>query len=568
MRMSKMMLKTLREAPAEAELPSHKLLLRAGLVVPLAAGLYCYTPLGWRVHRKLEEIIRQEMDRYGAQEVHLPALHPLETWQQSGRAETMGGTLFRLQDRREREFVLGPTHEEVMSFLASRNIQSYRDLPMTLYQIQTKFRDEQRPRGGLIRLREFFMKDAYSFDPDWESLDKSYQDAFDAYVRIFKRAGVPVVPVDADSGAIGGKDSQEFVFLTEVGEDEILLCPGCGYAANAEKAEFVKPPAIAAEPLPMEEVATPGIKTIADLAQFLGIEARQTVKAVFYEVDGQPVFVSIRGDLDVNEAKLRNALKATDVEPMDDGAVRRHGLVAGSASAVGLSGMLIVADESAVEAANLVGGANKADAHLLNTNYERDWKADVVANVALARAGDQCPKCDARLEVQRGIEMGHVFKLGTMYSEAIGVYYLDEGGQRQLAVMGCYGIGVERMLAAVIEANHDDNGILWPAEVAPFDVHVVVIGGDDAEVAAAVQEVEATIEAAGLSVLLDDRDDSPGIKFKDADLLGLPVRVTVSPRALKNGGVEFKLRAGGDATVVPLGEVLAEVRKGLGSPSA
>lgn len=567
MRMSKMMLKTLREAPAEAELPSHKLLLRAGLVVPLAAGLYCYTPLGWRVHRKLEEIIRQEMDRYGAQEVHLPALHPLETWEQSGRAETMGATLFHLQDRREREFVLGPTHEEVMSFLASRNIQSYRDLPMTLYQIQTKFRDEQRPRGGLIRLREFFMKDAYSFDPDWESLDKSYQDAFDAYVRIFKRAGVPVVPVEADSGAIGGKDSQEFVFLTEVGEDEILLCPGCGYAANAEKADFVKPPALAAEPLPMEEVSTPGIKTIADLAQFLGIEARQTVKAIFYQVDGKPVFVSIRGDLDVNEAKLRNALKATDVEPMDDGAVRRHGLVAGSASAVGLSGMLIVADDSAVEAVNLVGGANKADAHLLNTNYERDWKADIVANIALARAGDQCPKCDARLEVQRGIEMGHVFKLGTMYSEAIGVHYLDEAGQRQLAVMGCYGIGVERMLAAVIEAHHDENGIVWPSEVAPFDVHVVVIGGDDAEVSAAVQQVESDIEAAELSVLLDDRDDSPGIKFKDADLLGLPVRITVSPRALKNGGVEFKLRTGGEATIVPLEGVLAEVRKGLGDPA-
>lgn len=562
MRMSKMMLKTLREAPAEAELPSHKLLLRAGLVVPLAAGLYCYTPLGWRVHRKLEEIIREEMDRYGAQEVHLPALHPLETWEQSGRAETMGATLFHLQDRREREFVLGPTHEEVMSFLASRNIQSYRDLPMTLYQIQTKFRDEQRPRGGLIRLREFFMKDAYSFDPDWESLDKSYQDAFDAYVRIFDRAGVPVVPVEADSGAIGGKDSQEFVFLTEVGEDEILLCPGCGYAANAEKADFVKPAAIAGEPLPMEEVATRGIKTIANLASFLGIEPRQTVKAVFYQVDGQPVFVCIRGDLDVNEAKLRNAMKATDVEPMDDAAVRRHGLVAGSASAVGLSGMLVVADDSAVEAPNLVGGANKADAHLKNTNHGRDWKADIVANIALAREGDQCPKCDARLGVQRGIEMGHVFKLGTMYSEAIGVHYLDESGQRQLAVMGCYGIGVERMLAAVIEAHHDENGIQWPVAVAPFDVHMVVIGSDE-DVVETAQDIERLLEAARMEVLVDDRDDSPGIKFKDADLLGMPVRITVSPRALKNGGVEFKLRSGGEASIVSLDGVLAAVRKGL-----
>jgi prolyl-tRNA synthetase len=329
MRMSKLMLKTLREAPSEAELESHKLLLRAGLVTTFAAGLYAFTPLGWRVIRRIEEIIRSEMDATGAQEVRLPELNPVELWELSGRAQTMGQTLFRLADRKVRGFVLGPTHEEGMSFLASRHIQSYRDLPVTLYQIETKFRDEQRPRGGLVRLREFTMKDAYSFDTSWETLDDSYAAAYNAYTRIFARAGVPVIPVAADSGAIGGKESQEFIYLTDDGEDEILLCPGCGYAANAEKAEFTPPPPVSGSPEPLEKVATPGQKTIADLAKFLGIEERQTVKAVFYKADGEPVFVAIRGDLDVNEVKLKNALKAHDVEPMDEATVKRIGLVAG-----------------------------------------------------------------------------------------------------------------------------------------------------------------------------------------------------------------------------------------------
>jgi len=557
MRMSQLMLKTLREAPAEAELASHQLLLRAGLMVPLAAGLYSFTPLGWRVHRRIEAIIREEMDRSGALEVHLPAMHPLETWEQSGRAETMGSILFQFEDRRDRKFVLGPTHEEVMSLLASRHLQSYRDLPVTLYQIQTKFRDEARPRGGLIRLREFFMKDAYSFDTDWEALDSSYDAAFSAYQRIFERAGVPVVPVEADSGAIGGKDSQEFVFLTDGGEDEILLCDQCGYAANAEKAEFRKPEPASGEPAAMSEVATPGIKTIDELARFLGIEARHTVKAVFYIADGKPIFVAIRGDLDVNETKLRNALKATNLEPMNDVAVRQHGLVAGSASAVGLSGIQVVADESAVAAANLVAGANKPDTHLLNTNHGRDWRADVVAEIALASDGTACMQCTGgTLRARRGIEMGHVFKLGTMYSESMGVFFLDQQGDRKPAVMGCYGIGVERLLAAVIEANHDDRGIIWPASVSPFAVHIVVIGGDDPTVASTLAELEAGLDAAGLTALVDDREDSPGVKFNDADLLGIPTRVTVSPRAVRNGGVEYKGRRDAEARVVGIAAVV------------
>ena len=560
MRMSRMMLKTLREAPAEAELPSHKLLLRAGLVVPVAAGIYSYTPLGWRVHRKIEDIIRQEMDRSGAQEVHLPALQPREPWVQSGRDASMDAVLFRLNDRRERAFVLGPTHEEMVSLLAARHIQSYRDLPVTLYQIQTKFRDEARPRGGLIRVREFAMMDAYSFDSDWEALDQSYQLAYDAYFRIFERGGVPVIPVEADSGAIGGKDSQEFIFLTESGEDTILLCDSCGYAANAEKAEFRIPPAVASEPLAMERVHTPGQKTIAELAKFLNIEERQTAKAVFVMADGKPVFVVIRGDLEVNEVKLTNALKATNVRPMEDREVEAAGLVAGSASPVGISGIQVVADQSVVDATNLVAGANEVDWHLRNVNYGRDWTAALVADFSLARDGDRCARCSGTLHEQRGIEMGHVFKLGTMYAEALDVRFLDQAGQRNETVMGCYGIGVERMLAAVIEANHDKDGIIWPKDVAPFDVHIVALDLEELAVERTLTQLEEDCEKAGLSVLIDDRDDSPGIKFKDADLLGMPVRLTVGPRALAKGGVELRVRRTGEMEIVPADQVVARLK--------
>lgn len=561
MRMRQLLIKTLREAPAEAELPSHRLLLRAGLVVPLAAGLYCFTPLGWRVVHKIERIIREEMNRSGAQEVHLPALHPIELWEQSGRASLMGQTLFRLRDRKDREFALGPTHEEVISYLASRLVQSYRDLPVTLYQIQTKFRDEPRPRGGLIRLREFTMKDAYSFDTGWDTLDASYDAAFAAYQRIFRRAGVPVVPVAADSGAIGGKDSQEFVFLTESGEDTILLCPGCGYAANAEKAEFVPPPPVAGAPLPVERVHTPGQRTIAEVASFLGVEPQQTLKAVFYKADGKPVFVAIRGDLEVNEVKLKNALGARDVEPMDEATVRSLGLVAGSASPVGITNLPVIADQSAVEAPNLVAGANEPDYHLRNVNHGRDWNATLVAEIALARAGDACRTCGKALETRRGIEMGHVFKLGTLYAEKLGVYYLDEAGERRPCVMGCYGIGVERMLAAIIEANHDADGIAWPWEVAPFDLHVVVVGAVEGAVGEALAALEDAAQAAGLDLLVDDRDDSPGIKFKDADLLGMPMRVTVSPRALERGGVELRNRRTGETRVLAIPEAVAAIAR-------
>jgi prolyl-tRNA synthetase len=561
MRMSRLFLKTMREAPAEAELASHQLLLRAGLVSPLAAGLYCFTPLGWRAIQNVQAIIRDEMDRAGGQELHLPALNPVELWEQSGRAESMGDVLFRLADRRERGFVLGATHEEVVSSLVGRTIQSYRDLPFTVYQIQTKFRDEQRPRGGLVRLREFTMKDAYSFDTGWSALDDSYAAMFEAYTRIFARAGVPVIPVAADSGAIGGKDSQEFIFLTESGEDEILLCSNCGYAANGEKAEFAPSAPVEADLKPMSKVSTPGTKTIAELASFLGIEPRQTNKAVFYRADGKPVLVSIRGDLDVNEIKLKNALKANVVEPMDERMVDAAGLVAGYASAVGLSDVTVVADASVVEAKNLAAGANEPGMHYVDTNYGRDWDAQVVADVALARAGDACVNCGTPLETRRGMEMGHVFKLGTMYAESIGVHFLDEDGERKPAVMGCYGIGVERLLAAVLEENHDDNGIVWPAEVAPYDVSVVVLNSEQEAVSDAVNELEAALLAAGLSVLIDDREESAGIKFKDADLLGMPLRMTVSPRSLERGGIEVRDRKSGETEVLAVAAAVARAAR-------
>jgi prolyl-tRNA synthetase len=567
MRLSRMFGRTLRQAPAEAETDNHKLLLRARLVEQLAAGIYSYLPFGWRVVRRIEEIIREEMDAAGGQEVHLPVLHPAELWAESGRLETVD-VLFKVYDRREREMVLGATHEEVVVDLARHNIQSYRDLPQLLYQIQTKMRDEQRPRGGLLRVREFTMKDLYSFDADWDALDISYQRMAEAYARVFSRCGVPTVAVEADSGAIGGKDSQEFLFLTEIGEDTALLCPTCHYAANAERAEFRKRPPTPAEPLPLEEVATPGAKTIEAVASLLKVPSHETLKAVFYLADGEPVFVAIRGDLEVNEIKLRNALHALDLALMDDEAVRRAGLVAGYASPVGVGGIKVVADTSAVESPNLVAGANKADTHVRNANHGRDWTADIVTDIALAREGDPCPRCGAALETRRGVEMGHIFKLGTVYSDKMGATFLDDAGQSHPLVMGCYGIGVGRLLAAVVEANHDERGIIWPSELTPFDVHLVALNLDRDSVRDTAERLFGELQAAGLRVLYDDRDETAGVKFNDADLLGLPVRLTISPRTLERGAVEIKPRTEKEFASVPLAEAVAAALAATPRPPA
>jgi len=565
MRMSRLFGKTLRNAPAEAESANHQLMLRAGLVQQLAAGIYSYLPTGWRVMRKIEQIIREEMDRAGGQEVIMPVVQPAELWEASGRAQTMGDVLFRLRDRRDRELVLGPTHEEVVVDLFKKQVQSYRDMPLMVYQIQTKMRDEARPRGGLMRVREFTMKDAYSFDADWDALDGSYQAARGAYTRIFDRCGIPTIPVQADSGAIGGKDSEEFMFLTEVGEDTILLCDTCGYAANEEKADHKKHELEHETPEPLEEVPTPGQKTIDDLVSFLGVPHYKTLKAVFYEADGQPAFVAIRGDLEVNEAKLRNALKAVDLALLDDEGVRKHGLVAGSASPVGLKGIKIVADDSVLNSSNLVAGANKPDVHYRNVNHGRDWTADIITDISLARAGNRCARCGGTLETKRGMEMGHVFKLGTVYTDKLAATFSDEAGELKPAVMGCYGIGVGRVFAGAIEANHDERGIIWPPELAPYDVHLVGLGFDKPGVRESAEQVYQQLVDAGLDVLYDDREDgSAGVKFNDADLLGMPVRVTVSPRSIENGGAEVKRRTEKDARVVGLGEAAGAVRSLLG----
>ncbi|HKZ50479.1 MAG TPA: proline--tRNA ligase [Dehalococcoidia bacterium] len=562
MRLSQLFGKTLRQAPAEAETPSHQLLLRAGMVQPLAAGIYCYLPLAWRALRKIEQIIREEMDACGGQEISMPVLQPVELWEASGRRRAFGPTLFTLRDRRERELVLGPTHEEVIVDLFKSHVQSYRDLPLLLYQIQTKFRDEARPRGGLIRVREFTMKDLYSFDASEEGLEESYQKMAQAYRRIFDRCGLPTVMVESDSGAIGGKVAHEFLYLTELGEDRALLCQSCGYAANAERASFQKRPLSPEEPRPLTEVSTPGVKTIQELCAFLGVPPEGTLKAVFYAADGRTAFVAIRGDLEVNEVKLRNALHAQDLRLLGEAEVRQAGLVAGSASPVGLRGVKVVADDSAPVSPNLVGGANRPDFHLRNLNYSRDWQADIVADIALARDGDPCPRCGSPLAGYRGIEMGNIFKLGTVYSEKLGAHFLDRDGTLKPAIMGCYGIGSGRLLAAVIEARHDDKGIMWPKSVAPYQVHLLALGMQAVAVPSA-ERLYAELLEAGIEVLYDDREESPGVKFNDADLLGMPLRVTVSQRTLKQQSAELKPRAGEEAWLVPLAEAVAAIREAL-----
>jgi len=560
-RVSKLFGKTLREVPAEADNVSHQFMVRAGMINQLAAGVYSYLPLGWRALRKIEAIIRDEMDKAGGQEVHLPVLQPLEMWQHSGRHQALDKVLFTLYDRRERPLALGPTHEEVVTQLASRYVKSYRDLPLLLYQIQTKFRDEPRPRGGLIRTREFPMKDLYSFDADEAGLDVSYQKMVQAYENIYKRCGLPVMLVEADSGAIGGKDSREFMAVTENGEDEIIYCPACHYAANAEKAVSVKEKIEGGEPLPIAEVATPGMATIEEVAGFLKVPASHTLKAVFYIADGAMVFAVIRGDLAVNEVKLKNQLHATDLRLATEAEVKAAGIVAGSASPVGLKGFKVIADDSVTTGSNFVAGGNKPDTHLKNVNYRRDFKADIVADIAAARSGDKCAKCGGTLAATRGIEVGHVFKLGTTYSSKFEADFIDEKGEKRPTIMGCYGLGLSRLLAAVIEHNHDEKGITWPVSVAPYQVYLCALYREGSKVAEAAEKLYQELEAAGFEVIFDDREESPGVKFNDADLLGIPFRVTVSPRTLEKNGVELKKRAEKASEVVTISEIVKKLKE-------
>ena len=559
MRSTKLFGKTLRQAPADAENISHKLLTRAGFIQQIAAGIFSLQPLGSRSITKIRNIIREEMDRAGAQEINMPVVQPRDLWEESGRADTFVPPLARFQDRRERDMVIAPTHEETATAMARAGVTSYRDLPFTIYQIQTKFRDETRPRGGLLRVREFEMKDAYSFDADEDGMDRSFQAMVGAYKRIFNRCGLDVVMVDADSGGIGGKDSNEFVLLTDSGEDRILMSTDSDYAANVEKAEFIKKSFPSEAHGVVEEFATPVLKTIEALAKQEGVSRSKTAKAVFYRVEDEMVIVTIRGDYDVNETKLRNLLGGSELRLATGEEVKAAGWVPGSASAVGLKGIRSIVDDSITMGSNYLAGANKEGFHLRNVNFERDFKADILGDIAEAKKGYLSPDGKGKLVVKRGIEVGHVFKLGNVYSSKMGADYTDDDGQRHEILMGCYGIGVGRLLAAAVESNHDDFGMILPQAIAPYDVYLAALNLDDDYICNQADLLYKSLLDAGYDVLFDDRDVPPGVKFKDADLFGIPVRVVISLRSLDSGGVEVKGRMNKDAEIVVQSDVLSAV---------
>lgn len=543
MRQSQLFGRTLRETPADAQIPSHQLLIRAGFIRQLSAGLYTLLPLAQRSARKIEAVIREEMDRIGGQEVNMPLVQPAELWRESGRYEQMGGKeLLTFSDHAGREHVLAMTHEEAVTAHARGEINSYRQLPLMVYQLKLKFRDELRPRAGLIRVREFTMKDAYSFHTSTDDLDAFYLRAYDAYGRIFARCGVPATVVESDPGMIGGTAAHEFMHITPSGEDRLILCPTGDYTANAEVAAFEKGAPDFGPAEPSEEVATPDCKTIDEVATLLGVPTQQTIKAVFYVADEQFVFVVIRGDLDVNEVKLTNALSAIDLRPATDDEIRAAGAEPGYASPIGLGkDVTVVADDSVQKLSNGVAGANRVGFHVRNVNYGRDFEASIVTDVALAHAGHGCPECGAPLTAANGIEVGNIFKLGTKYSDSMGATYLDANGRQQALIMGCYGIGVGRLLASAVEASHDEDGISFPVAIAPYEVHLVPVG-KGAEVVEAADALYDKWVSEGYEVLYDDRKESPGVKFKDSDLIGIPVRVTVSQRTLGDDAYEVKCR--------------------------
>jgi len=560
MRYSQYFLNTVRETPADAEVVSHKLMIRAGMIKKVAAGIYSYLPFGLRAIRKVEQIVREEMNRAGAIELLMPSVTPAELWQESGRWRQYGKELLRLKDRKQAEFCLGPTHEEVITDIVRRELRSYRQLPVNLYQIQTKFRDEIRPRFGLMRGREFIMKDAYSFDLDDAGADAAYERMYQAYRRIFARCGLKFRAVEADSGAIGGSFSHEFMVLADSGEDAIVSCDRCEYAANVEKAEirFDAPaPVPAAE---LTKVATPGQRSIAEVADFLGVPAEKLVKTLIVETDkGELVAVLLRGDRELNLVKVGNLLDADWVElASDERVLQATGAPAGFAGPVGL-GIPVLADLEVQAMADYVVGANAKDAHYTGVNHGRDFEVSRFADLRQAGAGDPCPRCDGRLEAWRGIEVGHVFKLGTKYSESMQATVLDEQGRERTLVMGCYGIGIGRTVAAAIEQNHDANGIIWPMPIAPFQALITLVNPKDEAVREAGETLYRELLDRDIEVLLDDRDERPGSKFKDADLIGIPLRVTVGSRGLKEGRLELQQRRSGERSLHPVVEMADRV---------
>ena len=563
MRVSKLYAPTLREVPAEAEVVSHQLMLRAGFMRKAAGGIYTYLPLAWRVLKKIERIVREEMDAKGSQELLMPIVQPAEIWQESGRWDVYGAEMFRLQDRHNRCFCLGPTHEEMVTTLIRGDVRSYRQLPLSVYQIQNKYRDERRPRFGLMRGREFIMKDAYSFDRDEAGLDKSYQDMYDAYTNIFTRCGLNFRPVEADSGAIGGSGSHEFMVIADSGEAEIVFCTSCDYAANVEKAELFPLEAQEEAMLTKEEVVTPDCKTIADVCAYLKLPVDHSVKAVAYNSEKGLILCFVRGDHEVNEIKVINTCGVIDLEMATEEQLAAAGTVGGYMGPVGIDNkkVIVVVDATVMKMNNVCCGANKEGYHFINVNPGRDFTPTYVADIRLIQEGDPCPHCGGEVSKARGIEVGQVFKLFTKYSSALKATYLDENGKEQPMVMGCYGVGVSRTMAAAIEQNYDDNGIIWPIEIAPYHVLVVPVNTKDEASAAKAEEIYMQLKKVGLETVIDDRKERPGVKFKDADLIGYPLRVVVGPKTLTEGKLEVKIRKTGEIRYLPLdGDYVQDIK--------
>ncbi|MCX5848322.1 MAG: proline--tRNA ligase [Deltaproteobacteria bacterium] len=564
MRYSEMFLPTGREVPSDAEVISHQLMIRAGMIRKLTSGIYSYLPMGYRVIRKLEQIIREEMNKAGAQEVHLPMVQPAELWQESGRWVHYGKELLRLRDRHDHEYCLGPTHEEVITSMVRNDIKTYRQLPRNLYQIQTKFRDEVRPRFGVMRCREFGMKDAYSFDVDEAGAEKSYEKMFTAYNNIFRRCGLKFRPVEADSGSIGGKYSHEFMVMAASGEDAMVFCEKCSYAANLEKAEVECPEKkIIYEDdwLPLEEIHTPNVRTIEEVRAFLNVYPQDIVKTLIFIVDGKPYAVLIRVDQEVNEIKVKNYLGATELELASDEIIMKTtGAPRGFAGPVNIN-IPVLIDYSVIDMINFVTGANKEDYHFKNVNIGRDFKIEAFADFRVITDQDKCPRCGGDIKIARGIEVGHVFKLGTKYSKAMKAVYLDKDGQEKIMIMGCYGIGIGRTVAAGIEQNHDENGIVWPMALAPYHVIITPVNVNEKDVMDTAENLYNSMLTKGIEVIFDDRDERAGVKFKDADLIGIPLRIIVGQKNLAQGNVELKIRKTGENSLYPLQDVVQQVQQ-------
>jgi prolyl-tRNA synthetase len=572
MRVSALFSQTLYQAPSEADVISHQLLLRAGYIRQLGAGLFSFMPLGKRSMVKIEDIIRQGMDAIGGQEMEMPVVNPAEVWKRTNRWFEIGAEMARFKDRVGRDMVLAMTHEEVITDIALHEIRSYRQLPLMVYHIQTKFRDDPRPRAGLIRVREFRMKDSYTMDRSWEGLEKQYRAHYQAYFDIFRRCCVPCIAVKSDVGMMGGKMAHEFMYLTPIGEDTLLLCQQCGFSSNRQAACFVKEMPPAEAQLPLEEVFTPDCKTIAALAEFLRVPESKTAKAVFLiatiSADNRDVekfvLAILRGDMELNETKLVNAVKAKDLRPATEEEIRAHGIEPGYGSPIGAKDILVVVDDLIPQSPNLVGGANKPGFHCLNVNYGRDFGADIIVDIAAADEGCGCPQCGAPLHLSRGVEIGNIFQLGTRYSQAMGATFLDEDGQLKPIIMGSYGIGPGRLLACVAEEHHDERGLVMPISVAPYQVYMVPVPGKQMDTLAMAEKLYQDLKAVGVEVMLDDRDERPGVKFNDADLLGIPLRLVVGERALAEGGLELRRRDGKGGWLVPPDRAVELVREQIG----